>query len=132
MLDTTTLRLLSAERLEDARALLTAGRNEGAIYLCGYAVELALKARICETLGWSRFPETGRDAADYRSFRTHDLGVLLYLSGIHERIAVGMKQDWDIVAKWNPELRYSPPGADLEMPTAEVMIPAAERILEAL
>ncbi len=56
----------------------------------------------------------------------------MYLSGIREQIAVGMKQDWDTVAKWSAELRYSPPGADSELPTAEVMIPAAERILEAL
>lgn len=132
MLTVAILHLLSAERMVDARSLLAAGRNEGAIYLCGYAIELALKARICETLNWIRFPEAGKEASDYRSLRTHDLDVLLYLSGLHEQIAEGMKQDWIIVVKWNPELRYSPPGADPEMPSAEAYIPAAERILEAL
>lgn len=34
-------------RLDDADALQVAGRYDGAIYLCGYAVELALKCRIC-------------------------------------------------------------------------------------
>ena len=130
MLTVVTLRTLSAERMQDARALLSAGRNEGAIYLCGYAVELALKAKICETLGWSRFPDTGREAADYRSFRTHDMDVLLHLSGVRHRIAVGMKQDWETVSQWRPELRYAPAGAAL--PPAAVMIPAATRILEAL
>ena len=67
MLTIATLRALSEARLEDARALLLAGRNEGSLYLCGYAVELALKAKICETLGWRWFPDTGKEAADYRS-----------------------------------------------------------------
>jgi HEPN domain-containing protein len=34
--------------LEDANALLETGRLESAVYLCGYAVEFALKARICK------------------------------------------------------------------------------------
>ena len=36
------------------------------------------------------------------------------------------------VSKWFPELRYALASTDPEMPTAEVMIPAAERVLEAL
>ena len=126
------LRLLSDERMADARALLAAGRNEGAIHLCGYAVELALKARICETLNWSRFPETGREASDYRSLRTHDLEVLLYLSGVYERIAAGLEEDWARVLKWKPELRYTFPVTDNEMPTAAAMLSSAQRVLEAL
>lgn len=132
MLTIATLRALSQARLEDARALLLAGRNEGSLYLCGYAVELALKAKICETLGWRWFPDTGREAVDYRSFRTHDLEVLLHLSGVHDRIAVELKEDWAIVLKWRPELRYAPPTSDTETPTAATMMSSAERILEAL
>lgn len=127
-----TLRTLSVARMDDARALLSAGRNEGAIYLCGYAIELALKARICETLGWTRFPDTGREVADYRSLRTHDLDVLLNLSGVRNRILSGSRQDWETVSKWRPELRYAPAGADAELPPAAVMIPAAALLLEAL
>ena len=132
MLRVEALRTLSVARLEDARGLLAAGRNEGSIYLCGYAVELALKARICETLRWSGFPETASEFGDYRSFRTHDLNVLLYLSGVRNRILVELKEDWGVVSKWYPELRYALAGIDSEMPTAEIMIPAAERVLEAL
>ena len=132
MLTIATLRALSEARLEDARALLLAGRNEGSLYLCGYAVELALKAKICETLGWRWFPDTGKEAADYRSFRTHNLEVLLYLSGVYERIAVDLKEDWARVLKWQPELRYAITIADSETPTAATMMSSAERILEAL
>lgn len=100
--------------------------------MCGYAVELALKAKICETLGWRWFPDTGKEAADYRSFRTHNLEVLLYLSGVYERISVDLKEDWARVLKWQPELRYAITIADTETPTAATMMSSAERILEAL
>ena len=132
MLTIATLHTLSEARLEDARALLLAGRNEGSLYLCGYAVELALKARICETLGWRWFPNTGKEAADYRSLRTHNLEVLLYMSGVYERIAVDLEEDWARVLKWRPEIRYTPPTVDTETPTAAAMMLSAERILEAL
>jgi len=33
--------------------------SDGATYLCGYAVEVALKFRICLTLNWPEFPSTG-------------------------------------------------------------------------
>ena len=47
---------IARARIEDATALLTAGRFDGATYLCGYAVEVALNARICRTLNWTEFP----------------------------------------------------------------------------
>jgi hypothetical protein len=37
-------------RIEDARLLLRSGRQQGAYYLCGYAVECALKACIAKTV----------------------------------------------------------------------------------
>jgi HEPN domain-containing protein len=46
------LQNLSIDRLEDAKALYEAGRHDGAFYICGYAVEVGLKKKICETLGW--------------------------------------------------------------------------------
>jgi hypothetical protein len=91
LLNIADLRALSAARLEDAQALFDAGRYDASACLCGYALELALKARICETLNWQWFPETRREFEGYRSFRTHDLDVLLYLSGVRNRIAVEIK-----------------------------------------
>jgi len=43
---------IAVARIEDARVVFDAGRFDGAIYLCGYAVEVGLKARICRTLNW--------------------------------------------------------------------------------
>ena len=54
---------IARARLDDAKALLAADRLDAAIYICGYAVEVSLKARICRILSWSNFPST---AAEFR------------------------------------------------------------------
>ncbi len=58
MLTRPELRQIARARLADAAALHDKRRYDGAIYICGYAVEVALKARICQTLSWNGFPET--------------------------------------------------------------------------
>ncbi len=50
MLDKKEVKKIARARLKDAEVLAASRRYEGAIYLCGYAVELGLKARICKTL----------------------------------------------------------------------------------
>ncbi len=45
------LKELAKLRLAEAEKLCDAGYYDGAAYLCGYAVEFALKARICR-LTW--------------------------------------------------------------------------------
>jgi HEPN domain len=77
----TELRTIARARLRDAEALLIAGRYDGSVYLCGYAVEIALKARVCRALKWDGFPSTNKEFEGYYSFRTHNLDVLLHLSG---------------------------------------------------
>ena len=48
MIDRAELRKIARERLKDAEALLKAGRYDGAVYLGGYVVELALKSQLRE------------------------------------------------------------------------------------
>ena len=72
------LRNNAAVRLQDAEVLFNSGRYDAATYLCGYAVELSLKAKICDTLSWPEYPPTQNF---FRNFRTHDLDVLLLLTG---------------------------------------------------
>jgi HEPN domain-containing protein len=86
MIPTRNVTEIARARLEDANILLTSRRYDGAIYLCGYAVELALKAKICQTLNWPGYPSTAGEFRDYQSFRTHDLDVLLHLTGREEFI----------------------------------------------
>ena len=69
------LQNLSRDRLEDAKALYKAGRIDWAVYTCGYAVELALKKKICETLKWKGYPSTEKEFNQLKSFKTHDLDL---------------------------------------------------------
>src|SRR4051812_26713220 len=100
------LRIAQA-RLKDAQALLESKRYDGAAYLCGYAIELKLKARICKTLRWPTFPSSRREFEDLVSFRTHDLGVLLQLSGIEEKVKSTLTAEWTAIANWEPQMRYN-------------------------
>ena len=118
---------IAQARLDDAKALLASGRFDGATYLCGYAVELALKARICRTLNWQDFPGTSGEFQAYRSFQTHDLDVLLRLSGQAARVRLEHFQIWIAVATWTAEWRYNPVGTTKSV-TAEAMIAATETL----
>lgn len=125
------LRTLAEERLTDAEALRTAERFDGAVYLGGYVVELALKARICVTLGWDGFPETNSEFQAYRSFRTHDLDVLLHLSGKEREVKETLFAEWSSVTSWTPEKRYEPAGSATDE-DARLLIDSARTLLRAL
>ena len=125
------LRSISAARLEDAQVLFDAGRYDACSYLCGYSLELALKARICETLNWVEFPESGKDFENYRSFKTHNLNVLLFLSGIRNQILADQKQEWETVMGWNSELWYARSGRCTETAAAGILH-STQKILRAL
>lgn len=100
-------------------------------YLCGYAVEIALKARICRTLSWSGYPAMPREFQNYQAFRTHNLDVLLHLSGVEERIKTTLLAEWSVVATWDSEVRYRPIGSATKQ-RAEDMIAAARALARAL
>ena len=125
------LRNIARARLRDAEVLLGDRRYDGAIYLSGYSVEIALKARICRTLGWSGFPETNREFDGYQSLRTHRLDVLLHFSGAEARIKMRLMAEWSIVAMWEPEARYRRVGT-ARASDATDMIRAAKSMVAAL
>ena len=95
---------LAQARLLDAEALFAAGRYDGARYVCGYAVELKLKARICRTHGWTEYPPA---LALAQALKTHKLDILLLLSAQQATIFSVHKDDWSVVAPWDPEQRYT-------------------------
>ena len=128
------LETIAKARLLDAEALMAAGRHDGAIYIGGYAIELSLKARICKTLKWAGFPSSSKEFEDYKSFRVHDLDVLLHLSGMEEEIKINNPEhqaDWSKVNTWNPESRYKTisPASELE---ATTMLNSVKRLMEIL
>lgn len=75
------LQVLARLRLREAEALYNAGLYDGSVYLAGYAIELALKARICRLLGLKNYPlELGQ------AFRIHNLEQLKALAGLTAQI----------------------------------------------
>ena len=68
MIKVADLRKLVRARLKDAKSLLSERRFDGAIYIGGYVVEIALKARICRTLKWTEFPETRKEFESLTTF----------------------------------------------------------------
>ena len=129
------LRKTARQHLRDARALYRARRYNGAAYLCGYAVEIALKVRICRSLGWQTFPEKEGVGGRYRSFLQHDLDWLLLLSGRDKKIRESqqLQADWSQVLVWKPEMRYGLPGGVVRnAASVRDMLESAARILDAL
>jgi len=99
---------LAQLRLREAEALFAAGFYDGCVYLCGYVVELALKAVICATLAVSEYPDRPR------AFRTHDFDELRLLAGLREEItnaSPALLQNWSIATQWKPDWRYEPAGS---------------------
>ena len=131
MLTKQELQLIARARLQDAEALYRADRYDGSVYLCGYAVEIGLKNKICKTLRWKGFPSTRSEFQDFQSFKTHSLDVLLRLSGAEDKIKKNFLAQWSVVAKWDPEARYKEVGGATKE-IAELMIEATSILLGAL
>jgi HEPN domain-containing protein len=120
-------RKLAQSRLAEARILLSNRKYDGAAYLCGYAIELILKSRICRNLGWSIYLVS----RNYESFKTHNLEVLINLSGRLQKIHPKWAAEWGQFQHWNPNQRYDAVG-NTKMVQAQAMIEAAEKLLKIL
>jgi len=128
------LETIAQARLLDAEALIIAGRYDGAAYICGYAIELWLKARICKTLKWSGFPSSNSEFQNYQSFKVHNLDVLLHLSGMEDEIKINNPNhmaDWSNVSAWNPESRYKTSSLTSEL-EATTMLNSVKRLITVL
>ena len=120
------LRAIARARLDDARALLKSGRFDGAVYLCGYAVELTLKARICSRLKWSEYPSKSLKGDFQEKFKIHHLDALLFWTGRESKIkTIPHRTDWDIVGTWDPTVRYRAVGSAKRTDAEEMLRSAA-------
>ena len=131
MITRSDLRKTAREYLQSAEVLRANRKYDMSVYLCGYAVEIALKERICRTLKWPGYPATSGEFSNYRSFQTHNLAVLLNLTAIESKVITALSGDWSIVETWNPEQRYSPRGIKT-MNDADKMISATTKALRAI
>ena len=129
MLTKEQLERLIAARQEESVVLFANEKFDGAVYLIGYAVELALK-RIILLNG---FPETDQEFKVYADSKTHNLEVLLKLAGKDElREDDAFSPDWDTVRKyWTSECRYRKIGM-VTSEAAKMTMDAVSRIIERL
>lgn len=130
------IRHMAKNRLEDSEILYRAMRYDGSYYLCGYVVELGLKYRICRTLDWDAYFETNKefkpkDTTGYNSFKTHNLDVLLKLSGVEKNIRTNFITEWSIVRLWNSEKRYQPVGT-IKPIDAKIILKSSKILLKEL
>lgn len=109
ILDRTRLQDLANIRLEEAKVLLDNGKYDGAYYLSGYVIELALKACIAKRTKEYSFPDKKTVNASY----THDLSDLLKTAELEPTFFTDKKKDeqlgsyWSIVEGWSEETRYT-------------------------
>jgi hypothetical protein len=127
------LRKIARARIKDGEILFRVGRYDGALYLCGYAVEMALKARICKTLHWDGYPENAKEFHNFKTFKTHDFDTLLRLSGLEEKIKINkvLMADWSVVGAWDPKIRYNPIGTAKEQ-EVNSMIQSSKKLVRVL
>jgi HEPN domain-containing protein len=122
------LKNLALLRRREAQVLFEAGLYDGARYLAGYVLELALKARICRILDFEEYPDTG----DFRRlYATHDLDQLLKLSGLSRKLSLqegALFDSWSTAALWKPERRYDVPGSSTLADVRDILI-AIDKVL---
>ena len=119
------LETLSAVRLQEARCLLNNGLYQGAYYLCGYAIECALKACIAKTVLQYDFPNK-KLAQDSH---IHDLHKLMQVANLQIALKSAMAADralevsWSVIKDWSEQSRYD---SSISRAMAEQFIEAAE------
>lgn len=115
------IKTLANTRVDEAEVLYTSGFYDGAIYMAGYAVELALKAKICQLLDipdlFNGFNggqvQGGTVKSEYiRNFKTHDLEHLIILSGLRNKLQIAKRNNpdlftnWSLIGEWSENKRY--------------------------
>lgn len=101
------LKYVSELRMTDATCLFQAQRYDGAIYLCGYAIEMALKARICKLHKWDAL--SPKNSKFKIAIQSHNFVELLELAGLQKELEEApeyVKTSWKSMLEWSPELRY--------------------------
>jgi hypothetical protein len=90
------LQQLADSRLNEAKVLAQHHLYDGAVYLAGYALELAFKARICKVLD-ADYPTEGA----YSSFKTHSYSTLLRLAGLEKALDQVKLRDATFNSNWS-------------------------------
>jgi HEPN domain-containing protein len=108
-LNRTTLQELAEKRLKEAKLLFDNEMYDGAYYLSGYAIEMALKACFTRTVNQYDYPDKKIVNALYDGHKLSKLlDVVSLTSAYNEEIRITPQLDvnWSTVVKWNESSRY--------------------------
>ncbi len=100
---------LSNIRLREARALFRDKKYDGAYYLCGYAIECALKACIAKNTQIYDFPPNPQII---NKIYTHDFVKLIQAAGLSDYLETEKNSNpqfkimWKTVTDWSESSRY--------------------------
>lgn len=116
------IRTLADSRIKEAQALSKKGFYDLAFYVAGYAVELQLKAKICEHFDLPDFYSQYAPKTDLsKTFLIHNLPRLMLLSGLHNKFEAERQADilfdkhWLKVKSWSEQSRYDVIGTNDEV-----------------
>jgi HEPN domain-containing protein len=109
---------LAEARIIESELLYEGGHYDIAYYLAGYAVELYLKARICQLLNIPDFfdfdnrKKFENEDSITKPYKVHNYAQLLILAGLHTEHVnmlndVEFKKDWWTLKRWNEAQRYN-------------------------
>jgi len=107
-MDRATLQAIALAKLNDAELLFAHGRHSNSFYLFGYAVEIAIKARISLLFR----PETIPDRKLVNAVYSHNLNELIGLAGLGDELkaertgSAVFDGHWSTVSDWNESARY--------------------------
>ncbi|MBX9578776.1 MAG: hypothetical protein K2X87_00565 [Gemmataceae bacterium] len=102
---------LADVRVAEAGALIAAGRWDGAYYLAGYAIELALKACILARIDLGEKLFEDKDFA--KDCYTHNFRTLRRLADLDKEWVIDapdgsvLATNWDKVKEWSEQKRYA-------------------------
>jgi len=132
MLTLEELKDLAESRLDEAKTLHEHHKYDGAAYLCGYAVELALKQLILKER-LCGFPSEGEEFELYKKVKTHKLEELLKVADKDNTLMndKAFSTAWSAVISWSSEYRYRPIGSADETRSKQ-MLDATSDIIRAL
>jgi hypothetical protein len=117
------LQALAQAKLDDAVLLLSHRRFSNAYYLCGYAIELGLKACIARNIRAECIP----DKDFIKGIHTHNYPALIGLAGLSRELkerqdeSPDFSANWGVVAGWGPGSRYEA----IDVYTSQLMLAAS-------
>jgi len=132
MQNRTKIQEIAENRLAEAELLFQNGHYDGACYIVGYCIELALKATICKTLDIDNlFDPNGKYKAEFiKPFKTHNLADLLAYAGLKNKFEKDKIDQRNLISswayikdvlKWSEEFRYQEIGTQKAEETQQLL-----------